>query len=332
MQASVEGFQSIHKTKLDLTGFTVITGPSNRGKSAFIRALAAVMFGQPGDGYVKTGESKCVVELRGEDFELKWMKPRSGSATMGVTQAGGTTHYSKLGKEHQIITEKLGFKELRAGTVRLRPQVAGQGEPYFLLSLTETTLAEVLKKLGRVDVVTEAQRRVKFDGKKEQSKLEVREQDTIKARADLEKLKGVKTLREDWRKVLVQVNEWTVQGEQLEWLQSKIRELEYRVPVEIPKLITVEIPKEYQLWERVRRAMELKASTIPEELHIPDIRHWDWLIKKRQKVKQSIFLQQEIREVKEQIRQLDIVEVLCDTEKLTLEQELGVCPTCGNSF
>jgi AAA15 family ATPase/GTPase len=43
MHARIENFQSHADTQVEIEGFTVILGPSNHGKSALVRAVAAAL-------------------------------------------------------------------------------------------------------------------------------------------------------------------------------------------------------------------------------------------------------------------------------------------------
>src|SRR5688572_7680246 len=63
MHLTVTDFQSLGRVEVEVSGLTVLVGPSNRGKSALIRALEAVLFNKPGDAFVRHGKKKAVVEL-----------------------------------------------------------------------------------------------------------------------------------------------------------------------------------------------------------------------------------------------------------------------------
>jgi len=64
MRVRVEDFQSLQSVDFTATGLTVITGASNIGKTALIRAIEGALFGKPGDYYIKHGEHTTKVRLQ----------------------------------------------------------------------------------------------------------------------------------------------------------------------------------------------------------------------------------------------------------------------------
>ena len=52
LKVTVEDFQSIDKAELEVSGFTCLTGKSNIGKSALLRALNAAMKNLPANSFI----------------------------------------------------------------------------------------------------------------------------------------------------------------------------------------------------------------------------------------------------------------------------------------
>jgi len=336
MKAQIKNFQSISDSSFDLDGFTVITGPSNRGKSALLRALGGAMFGIPGDYYIKTGESLCTVGLsdNGSDqFGIQWERPKNGSATLNILHEGRGNHYSKLGKNHQSVTEKLGFREIKLKDIKLRPQIAKQGEPDFLLSLSENVIAEVLKSLGRVDVVAEAQRITKVDSRQVETKLKIREEDITGVKKETDSLTMVPVLRSNFDNVSQQVNTLDKNTVNLQNLISKIQQLE-EIPTHlIPKSVEVSIPNAYFIFTKINQLLQTTPITIPDQIKDPTTSEV-WLESWGQR---SAILSVELLD--KDIKDLQQEQVFCDRyeeafieEKKKLEDELGICPTCGKQF
>ena len=62
MKLIVENFQSLKKAEIEIPiGFTSITGPSDIGKSAIVRAFQAAVFGWPSYWFVRNGSPYCHV-------------------------------------------------------------------------------------------------------------------------------------------------------------------------------------------------------------------------------------------------------------------------------
>jgi DNA repair ATPase RecN len=59
----IENFQGIEYVKLELDGFIVISGPSNRGKSSVIRAIEALVHNNWRKEFLRHGEKQCKITL-----------------------------------------------------------------------------------------------------------------------------------------------------------------------------------------------------------------------------------------------------------------------------
>ena len=55
MKIRVRNYQAIADASLEVEGFTAVTGRSNIGKSGLIRAISAILFGNPGEDYIRRG-------------------------------------------------------------------------------------------------------------------------------------------------------------------------------------------------------------------------------------------------------------------------------------
>lgn len=337
MKVHIKNFQSITDSSLDISGFTVITGPSNRGKSALLRALSGAMFGRPGNYYIKDGELQCSVNLsdsEGDQFGILWEKPKSGSATLNILHEGRGSHYSKFDKNHQSITEKLGFKEIKLKDVKLRPQIAKQGESDFLLSLSENTIAEVLKSLGRVDIVSEAQRITKVDFRQTETKLKIREEDIGSVKNEINNLTVVPVLRSNFDNISHQVNTLEEKIVSQQKLILKIQQLDDITIKIIPESIKVSIPDIYYVFVKINQLLQLETiHVIPDQ--IEDLTTSEvWFEKQGQRSAISLveLLNIDIDKTNQNIISYNEHEQLLIKEKRELEDKLGICPTCGKNF
>lgn len=173
MQLSIQNFEALAEATVDVTGITLVRGPSHNGKSSLCRAFETWLLGDQGDDYIRFGSDEC--SLRGTlgTHRLERVKKTGGSVRYTVN---GTT-YSKLGKSgHWELVKPLGIARLQAGTTTLDLNVIRQFDPLFFVGLTgpqkfavvqlvlaENKLPDVLKdvagsiKVGnqRLDVLTE---------------------------------------------------------------------------------------------------------------------------------------------------------------------------------
>ena len=74
-KVKIKDFQSIEKADLEISGFTVITGKNNSGKSAVQRAIRGVFQNTRGHAFVRHEKPHSEVSLSFEDGNsVTWLK------------------------------------------------------------------------------------------------------------------------------------------------------------------------------------------------------------------------------------------------------------------
>lgn len=134
---SAKNFQSWRDFSLPMTGFTVIIGPSDRGKSAIIRALRGVLRNQVGANHITYGEKDVSVSLE-NDFKIQLC--RNNKTT---TYTVGEEEFSKLAGTVPPIVEAMKFNEVEVNGVKLDPIFAGQFDSQFMLDLSPAELNSI---------------------------------------------------------------------------------------------------------------------------------------------------------------------------------------------
>ena len=330
MKIKIRNFQSIERADVEVRGFTVITGRSNVGKTAFVRACQAIFFGIPGDYFIRYGQNFCGVAVTDNDLELVWRKtskpdPKKPTAL----QVNGVVH-TKIGKDHLRLTEPVGVVELQTSQARIRPQFAMQHDNIFMLSESETTIAEILKLLGRIDVVTTAQRNAKRDLSSTASKRKIRVSDLEESEGKLRALDYVAGLRKEFIGVEARVLTMEMQNQRREELIVKTKRWQELEPQSVPELpATLSIGKIYVL-EQLRKFKSLKLRTVPDLpglVLFPEERS-------RNAGKLGLLIETEfqLEKLVEQKQTLssDITEV--EEAKVLVESLLEACPTCDRPF
>lgn len=162
----IKGFQSHRESSFNLSpGLTVITGPSDAGKTAVIRALRWLAFNEPqGEGFLYT--------VRNADGSIKDQEEQAevtvyfdnGVSITKTRRKGKTTYVHSLYPEPwekaevpQEIKDTLGLiKQTYGDNFETCLNFAFQLDPPFLLSETGGTGAKVLGKLAGTEVVDKA--------------------------------------------------------------------------------------------------------------------------------------------------------------------------------
>lgn len=83
MKISIRNFQSIKNADIDVEGVTIITGKTNGGKTAVIRAIDEAVFNNGDDSHVRAGtdESSVSIEDAGHRFEYRRSAKRKSEKT-----------------------------------------------------------------------------------------------------------------------------------------------------------------------------------------------------------------------------------------------------------
>lgn len=164
-QVHIKGFQSHVDSVFTLSdGLTVITGPSDAGKTAIVRALRWLAFNEPqgeaflhtirnADGSIKEAVDQASVEVTFED-----------GTTVSKTRKGGKTTYTHSGYpspwcKAEIppeIKETLGLMKQEYGDFTTCLNFAFQLDAPFLLSETASVGAKVLGKIAGTEIVDKA--------------------------------------------------------------------------------------------------------------------------------------------------------------------------------
>jgi exonuclease SbcC len=152
----IADYQSWKRASIPLGGLTVITGPSNSGKSALIRALLLVARNARGSDYVRRGAPHCGVALieQAGDVSRAVLIRRGAKSTSGDfyrlrTQTGDaepvTEKLTKLrGQVPAEVTGALALSDV---------SFAGQLDQPYLLCETGTEAARRIGELTNVSLV-----------------------------------------------------------------------------------------------------------------------------------------------------------------------------------
>jgi energy-coupling factor transporter ATP-binding protein EcfA2 len=308
MRIRIADYQALADVDLEAMGLTVITGPSNIGKSAILRAITGAVFGRSGDYYIRNGQHSTSVEIDDSGLELKWTKTnRPTSSRQTALQVNGVVH-TKLGREHWKLTECLGMYGIDTTYTQFRPQFAEQGSPPFLLMENDTVVAELMKKVARADVTTKATALAKKDATDTNQRAKTRKEDLIAAQALLDELNGLpqlldrhNRLTKDYQPATVPTSPPSVAAPSSLRHVGLLERLAFLVPVSIPTEPSfVQTPTE--VLNRIHNISLLKA--LNRQIEATNL------------------------EVDGLVGDLETI----DSRKKELEKELRTCPTCERPF
>lgn len=224
----IENFQSHKDTTLQLhPQFNALIGTGNSGKTAVVRALAFVLFGQWSPSWVRHGAKFCritlltstgveVVREKGDKVN-RYIITQNG--TPQVYENFGTKVPAEVEKVLNIFAAKVGEKE------ELNLNLSSQLDPLFLLSSPGSFKAKVLGKLSKAHYLDHALREINKDKKRLSGEKSLVEKEIEILQIDLKKYEDVdaeKTRLEAIGKQLENVAELDSRLEKLRTLQRRM--------------------------------------------------------------------------------------------------------------
>lgn len=152
IQIRIKNYQSIEDVSLEVKGLTVISGKTNIGKSAIIRAISGAILNDSVIGMVRKGSSFSSVEVKSSDYEFLWEKGERGINRYTI----GDRVLDKVGAKTLDEMSQMGFKSVRVGSDDVYPWLATQFFPIFLLDKPGSQVTEFISEVSRLNVLQNA--------------------------------------------------------------------------------------------------------------------------------------------------------------------------------
>ena len=156
----VRNFQALHDVELRLEPFTVIVGPSNVGKSAFMRAMRTLTSNRRGNDFISHGERTAVITATTDRGTVTLTRSKNTTDNAYTVTPDDPQHplypertFTKLGGETPPeVSDFLGI------TAKDAINYASQFDKPYLLDDSAGEAARVLGALTNVSIIFEAAR------------------------------------------------------------------------------------------------------------------------------------------------------------------------------
>lgn len=147
---TLKNFQSHKNLVVDCDKFTTLTGPSNGGKSAVLRAILGLARNDSVTDYVRHGQKSLSVKLELDDgFTVEWRKGSGENKYILTDPEGDETVFDKVGTdvpEEVRAILKLGPVAIK-GSEKEYVNFHRQLEPPFLVKATAGNVAKLFGEL-----------------------------------------------------------------------------------------------------------------------------------------------------------------------------------------
>jgi chromosome segregation ATPase len=189
IRVHVKNFQSIADAKIEIDGFTVVTGTNNTGKSALLRAMHGVFTNPPPASIVRYGADHCEVKIEFADgTTILWRKgPKINAYWLNGKQLGVS---AGRGVPDEVL--KVGYAPITVGGHSLWPQFAKQKKgDLFLLDLPGSAVADAVANVERIRVLNHALKACESERRTVNSDLKLRRKDGDKLDEALARFDGL---------------------------------------------------------------------------------------------------------------------------------------------
>lgn len=166
----IQNFQAIRDLTIDLWGFTALTGPTDRGKSAIVRALNCVLHNHWDASWITAGQDQTTLTLDLHEHpiirQIKLEKnPSKGINTYTITKVDGTVETNpKSGKTTPDSMKEAGIKILTTERGQeINTNMQDQHDGIFLLKATETQVTDMFNALFGTNLIEAALLRANKD-------------------------------------------------------------------------------------------------------------------------------------------------------------------------
>lgn len=180
LNLSIKNFQSIKEANLNLSGFTVITGSSNLGKSAIRRAFATVLYNDWDASYIRDGYESAEVELERDGNIVKVEKEYRKDTIKKNTFTVNGKSYDKMGRSNENLPDEyadFGWQPLKAQDKKYKLNIATQLEPLFMIANSDTDNTAILNNAFKMDAFERASAEAGREAKDIEKTIKVHEKD-----------------------------------------------------------------------------------------------------------------------------------------------------------
>ena len=142
----IKDFQSLKKAYIELTpGITVITGATNNGKSAIIRAIDSALFNLGDDAMVRGGQRYYGIKISNDSHTMLMARDNVGKNEKTAYQFDDGTVQKKVGRgQLEEVSRMFNIREVKMNNgTKMKINFWYQNDKPFLMDKTAGQLYEI---------------------------------------------------------------------------------------------------------------------------------------------------------------------------------------------
>lgn len=269
IKISIRDYQSIESLDLELSGFTCITGPTNIGKSAVVRAISSAILNKSVVGAVRKGKKFCSVDIDG----LKWEK---GERVGRYWVPGEDKPRDGIGQGQTEVTEILGFRSVKVGDKYINPWLATQFNQIFLMEDSGPAVTDFISDIAHLKSLQNAIVHCTRARARLLTSIKEREEDAIRLSGKEDALSGVDNLLHAEKDLVAQMDSLEEYARTISRLRAVIdsSDVEKKAIAALSDYSAVRVPKKpadpaeslmtgASLWASMERAAVLILAVKP---------------------------------------------------------------------
>lgn len=147
LHVKIKDFQSLKDVDIKLTpGITIITGPTNNGKSAVIRAIDSALFNKGDDSMVRGGKRYYGIKMGNDKHAMMFIRDSVGKNEKTSYQFDDGTVQKKVGRDQlPEVAKMFNIRDVKMNNgVKMKINFWYQNDKPFLMDKTSGQLYEFL--------------------------------------------------------------------------------------------------------------------------------------------------------------------------------------------
>ena len=185
----IKNFQAHEYLKLELDEFTAVVGPSSSGKSAILRALSWLFYGDWDKTYPNDPEKTTIVAIALSNGAA-YSRFRKGSKNWAVVRKPGEKPqppFQDFGDVIPGLLEDLNIKPIKIGDKKINLNFSNQDDPVFMINESKPTKAQWIGRLYGAHIINQMLREMSKDKRAAESERKAAEEEVAKLQKDLSK-------------------------------------------------------------------------------------------------------------------------------------------------